>query len=298
MKPHKAPSPDSYTVQYYKTFLPIIGPWMVTFFNVVGSEAIFPRDTQKAHITLIHKEGKDLSSCGNHRPISLLNIDLKLFTKILATRLAQHLQSLVHLDQVGFIPTSEARDNTIKVLNLLHVATTKGAPCVFLSTDAEKTFDRMNWNSLNSFISFKPYPYRYHPLSSGQVQALFTRFVWAQKNVGPKCCFQNKMGDWHYHLYWVQIKQSQATIPLNSVLWCYNYLPPGLKFHPLIGTIIKHSTYAAIQTSLRPENSPTYPILGHPNFTPGLQPTKYTTLRDLGYEQASKFVTAECWPSL
>lgn len=104
MKPGKALGPDSYTIQYYKTFLPIIGPRMVTFFNVVGTGALFPRDTLKAHITLIHKEGKDPSSCGSYRSFSLLNIDLKLFSKILATRLAQHLQSLVHLDQVGFIP--------------------------------------------------------------------------------------------------------------------------------------------------------------------------------------------------
>lgn len=35
---------------------------------------------------------------------TLLNIDLKLFTKILATHLAQQLQGIVHLDQVGFMP--------------------------------------------------------------------------------------------------------------------------------------------------------------------------------------------------
>lgn len=85
MKPGKAPGLDGYTVQYYKTFLPILGPWLVKFFIAVGSETIFPRDTLRAHISLIHKEGKDLSSGGSYRPISLLNIDLKLFSKILAS---------------------------------------------------------------------------------------------------------------------------------------------------------------------------------------------------------------------
>lgn len=84
---------------------------MVKFFNAFGSETIFPRETLKAHISVIPKEGKDPTSCGSYRPISLLNI--KLFTKILASCLAQHLQELVHLDQVGLIPSREAQDNTV-----------------------------------------------------------------------------------------------------------------------------------------------------------------------------------------
>lgn len=57
MKVGKAPGPDGYTAQYYKTFLPILGPHMVTFFNALGSYTNFPRDTLRAHISLIHKEG-------------------------------------------------------------------------------------------------------------------------------------------------------------------------------------------------------------------------------------------------
>lgn len=78
-------------------------------------------------------------------PISLLNTDLKLFIKIIAPRLQNHLPYLIHLDQVGFVPSREARDNTTKVLNLLHVANTTRTPCVFIGTDAEKAFDRVNW---------------------------------------------------------------------------------------------------------------------------------------------------------
>lgn len=39
----------------------------------------------------------------------------------------------------------EARDNTIKSLNLIHVAKISQTLCVFLGTDAEKAFDRINW---------------------------------------------------------------------------------------------------------------------------------------------------------
>lgn len=119
---------------------------MVTLFNMVGIEGAFARETLGAHISVIHKEGKDPAACGSYRPISLLNLDLKIFTKILATRLAQHLQQLIHLDQVGFIPSREARDSTTKVLNLLYVTRSRKIPCIFLNTNAEKAFNRVSWS--------------------------------------------------------------------------------------------------------------------------------------------------------
>lgn len=145
MKPGKAPGPDSYTLQYYKTLLPILGPRLVTLFNWVGVDGAFARETLGAHISVIHKEGKDPAACSSYRPISLLNLDLKIFTKILAVRLAQNLHQIIHLDQAGFIPSREARDSTTKVLNLLYVAKSQKIPCIFLNTDAEKAFDRVSW---------------------------------------------------------------------------------------------------------------------------------------------------------
>ena len=47
---------------------------------------------------------KDKTDIGNYHPITLLNIDYKLFTKILALQLNDHAHSLIHNDQAGFIP--------------------------------------------------------------------------------------------------------------------------------------------------------------------------------------------------
>lgn len=77
MKPGKAPGPNGYTIQYYKTLLPILSPYMITFFNAASTDVSFPRDSLRAHISVIHKEGKDPTSCSSYRPISLLNVDLK-----------------------------------------------------------------------------------------------------------------------------------------------------------------------------------------------------------------------------
>lgn len=113
---------------YYKTLLPSLGPHLVSLFNNLSTGAKLHGSTLQAQIAVIPKEGIDPSQCGSYRPISLLNVDLKLLTKIIATRIQQHLPSLIHLDQVGFIPAREARDNTAKVLNLLHAANVTKTP--------------------------------------------------------------------------------------------------------------------------------------------------------------------------
>lgn len=42
IKTGKASGPDGYTIQYYKTFLPILGPYLVKLFNAVQFRYDFP----------------------------------------------------------------------------------------------------------------------------------------------------------------------------------------------------------------------------------------------------------------
>ena len=47
---------------------------------------------------------KDRTDISNYRPITLLNTDYKLLTKVLAIQLMEHIAILIHKDQAGFIP--------------------------------------------------------------------------------------------------------------------------------------------------------------------------------------------------
>uniref|UniRef100_A0A8C5PB98 Reverse transcriptase domain-containing protein n=1 Tax=Leptobrachium leishanense TaxID=445787 RepID=A0A8C5PB98_9ANUR len=148
----KAPGPDGLLASYYKRFGDTLIPHMVQVFNALLTGQEFHTHSLSATIVVIPKEGKDPLSCASYRPISLLNSDIKLFATGLANRLHPLASLLVRKDQVGFIPGREARDGTIRTLNVLHQAHHSETPTLLLSTDAEKAFDGVSWPFLFSTL--------------------------------------------------------------------------------------------------------------------------------------------------
>lgn len=57
------------------------------------------------------------------------------------------------MDQVGFVPGREARDNTIKAINIHHWLTSNNFPGFFISLDAEKAFDRVAWDYMKETLA-------------------------------------------------------------------------------------------------------------------------------------------------
>ncbi|XP_053575206.1 early endosome antigen 1 [Bombina bombina] len=144
----KAPGPDGFTNYYSKKYNKILAPHLLTLFNSISRTNPFLSSSLTAHISLIPKEGKDHTRVENYRPISLLNTDVKIYAKLLATRLKALLPDLIHADQVGFIPTREAKDNTVRAIDLIDYVNNRSIPTVIVSTDAEKALDRVSWRFL------------------------------------------------------------------------------------------------------------------------------------------------------
>lgn len=86
LKLGKSPGPDGFTAIYYKTFVDLLPDPLAAALNSMSQPRKVTTDLLYAFITVVPKLGKDPSECASYRPISLLNLDVKIFARILRLR--------------------------------------------------------------------------------------------------------------------------------------------------------------------------------------------------------------------
>lgn len=154
MQNSKCPGPDGYSAEFYKAFIEQISPLLLNVYNEALTVGFLPPTLYDASISLLHKTGKDPLEPGSYRPISLLNVDNKIFAKILAIRLESVLPTVVSPDQTGFVKDRQLFFNIRRLFNIIYTQSTdKQDSEILLSLDAEKAFDRVEWDFLFSALS-------------------------------------------------------------------------------------------------------------------------------------------------
>lgn len=83
----KAPGHDGYPNEYLKSFHSVLLPYLCPTFNKAMAEGYVPTEMLQATIVTLPKPGKPADVPANFRPISLLNSDIKLYAKVLASHL-------------------------------------------------------------------------------------------------------------------------------------------------------------------------------------------------------------------
>ena len=138
----KVPGNDGLPIEFYQKFWMQIRFMLLELCNDIAKNRLQGSEAQVV-ISLLDK-GKDSKFLDNWRPISLLNCDTKIYSKIIASRIEDVIQELVHPDQSGIIRNRLIHENILDLMSILDYTQEKQIPALIISFDFRKAFDMVH----------------------------------------------------------------------------------------------------------------------------------------------------------
>ena len=157
MNLNKAPGLDGIPIEFYLKYWDIIKPEMIDVMTNIINGTCLNDNQRKAIITLIPKEGGDLSLLKSWRPVSLICCDVKIVAKILAKRLKPLMYSLISENQFCVQGKSIVDCNT-RIRDILYYSGSTNKTGAVLNIDWEKAFDRVDWEFLRKVLTKMKFP--------------------------------------------------------------------------------------------------------------------------------------------
>lgn len=154
MESNKAPSPDGFPAEFYQKFWEVIKYDLLNFFNefYTGDLPLFSLNF--GVITLIPKV-KEANRIQQYRPICLLNVSFKIFTKNATNRINSVVDRIVRPSQTAFMRGRNILDGLVVLHETIHELHRKKYSGIILKIDFEKTYDKVKWPFLLQTLLMK-----------------------------------------------------------------------------------------------------------------------------------------------
>ena len=153
MPNEKSPGNDGLTKEFYETFWDDIKrPLTLLFQQAFKKKWAFSTSQKQAVIKLIKKKGKDKRMIEDWRPISLLNVDLKIFSKAVASSLKACLDIIKPFEQCAYVEGRFISQNGRLIYDILEACELFGVEGYLVTVDIQKAFDSINHCFLQSVL--------------------------------------------------------------------------------------------------------------------------------------------------
>ena len=200
---NKTPGSDGLSAEFYKFFWPDIKQIVLESFQYAFEHGILSIEQRRGILNIIPKKDKDLRYLKNWRPISLLNTDYKILTKLLAKRLQQVIPSIVSPNQTGYIKNRYIGENIRILTDITQYTAIHKIPAILLQLDFEKAFDSVSW----SFMHFVLKKYNFGPSFRKWIEIIYNQ---------PEFCVTNN----GYHSSFLPMSRGiRQGCPISSLLF-------------------------------------------------------------------------------
>jgi hypothetical protein len=96
-----------------------------------------------------------------YRPICLLNVSFKIFTKVLTNRINLVAQKVIRSSQTAFLPGKYIMEGVVVLHETIHELHKRKKDGVILKLDFEKSYDKINWPFLQQVLPMKGFSPRW-----------------------------------------------------------------------------------------------------------------------------------------
>ena len=154
MKHNKSPGPDGFPAEFYQFFWDMLKSDLVQLFNELHAHRLDISRLNFGEIILLPKI-KDANRIQQYRPICLLNVSFKIFTKVATNRLNGVADHVVKPTQTAFMQGRNILDGVAVLHETVHELHRKKLNGVIFKIDFEKAYDKVKWPFLLQTLRMK-----------------------------------------------------------------------------------------------------------------------------------------------
>ena len=150
---NKSPGNDGITAEFYKAFWHTVGNLLVDSLKFSYDCGELSNTQKQEIITLIEKKDKDRRDISNWRPISLINVDVKIGSKAIAKRLENVLPSIIHHNQSAYVKGRTIFDAVRTIEAIMDYTERYKISGKMICIDFKKAFDSVSRTFLRRTLS-------------------------------------------------------------------------------------------------------------------------------------------------
>ena len=153
MSEGKAPGNDGLTTSFYRFFWSDISELVVGSLKEGCENGKFSNSQRQSVIRLLEKKGKDREKINGWRPISLMNVDIKLYAKVLAEKLKQICKHIISEEQLAYVEGNDVHEGHLLMNKVLELTRTKKVSGLAGCIDFKGAFDSVRHGFIYTTLS-------------------------------------------------------------------------------------------------------------------------------------------------
>jgi hypothetical protein len=160
MEHNKSPGLDGFQAEFYQVFWEVIEGDMMALFHKFHQGSLLLFSLNFGTIILLPKCAEALK-IQQYRPICLLNVSFKIFTKVLTNCLTSVAHKVIQPTQTNFLLGRNIIEGAIVLHETIHELHRKKQSGVIFKVDFEKAYDKVKWSFVRKVLQMKGFSNRW-----------------------------------------------------------------------------------------------------------------------------------------